>query len=194
MSTTEFAQQALLSAYLDILHKWNKTYNLTSVRARDEMQVKHINDSLAVTPHLHGQRIIDVGTGAGLPGIPLAIMNPDKHFTLLDSSSKKTRFLKQAKQALELENIEIVQSRVEEFQPAQGFDSVISRAFASIDDMLHGAQHLVCANGRFLAMKGVPPTKELQQLPAGFELDTVHTLEVAGLDAERCLVVIKKSA
>lgn len=176
MSANEFEQQALLGAYLDLLHKWNQAYNLTSVRTRDEMQVKHIADSLAVSPYLHGQRLIDVGTGAGLPGIPLAIMHPDKQFTLLDSNSKKTRFLKQAKQQLELQNVEIVHSRVEDYQPEQGFDTVISRAFASICDMLRGSQHLACDNGRFLAMKGVPPTEELQQLPAGFSLDTVHSL------------------
>lgn len=178
--------------YIALLLKWNKAYNLTAITAPDEIASKHIADSLIISPFLKGNEIIDIGTGAGLPGIPLAIVNPDKHFTLLDSNGKKIRFLKHVKQQLGLNNVSPVHSRVENFQAEQCFSSVLSRAFASICDMLRGSEHLVCADGRFLAMKGAKPTEELQQLPAGFALEHIHPLTVTGLNAERCLVEIKK--
>lgn len=184
-------QHSKLNDYVALLQKWGKVYNLTAIIDPDEIAIKHIADSLAVSPFLCGQTIVDVGTGAGLPGIPLAITNPDKQFTLLDSNGKKVRFLKQVIQQLALKNVAAVHSRVEDFQPSVGFDSVISRAFSSIYDMLHTTRHLICADGRFLAMKGMQPSEELQQLPAGFSLECIHGLTVAGLDAERCLVELK---
>jgi 16S rRNA (guanine527-N7)-methyltransferase len=192
VNTLTLEQQSYLENYIALLQKWNKAYNLTAIDTNEAIQTKHIDDSLAIGPFLHGENIIDIGTGAGLPGIPLAIILPDKHFTLLDSNGKKIRFLKQAIQQLGLKNVEAVHSRVEDYQPPEScFSSVISRAFASIYDMLQLSKHLVCADGRFLAMKGVQPNKELQQLPAGFALECIHNLTVAGLDAERCLVEIK---
>ena len=188
----EEAPRQKLAQYLDMLQKWNKIYNLTAITDRQEMLSKHIADSLAAGEWLHGDRIIDVGTGAGLPGIPLAIMHPDKTFCLLDSNGKKVRFLKQAIQQLGLLNVTAAHSRVEDFETEQGFSSVISRAFASIYDMLRGCSHLLCSDGRFLAMKGMQPSEELQQLPAGFLLNAIHALRVPGLNASRCIVEITK--
>lgn len=184
--------QSQIAQYIELLLKWNKAYNLTAITDPAEISSKHIADSLAISPYLMGECIIDIGTGAGLPGIPLAIMHPDKQFTLLDSNGKKIRFLKQVKQQLDLTNVIPVHSRVENFQPEGCYSSVLSRAFASICDMLRASEHLACADGRFLAMKGTSPKEELQQLPAGFTLEQVHILDVPGLNAERCLVEIKK--
>lgn len=184
--------QSQLTDFIELLIKWNKTYNLTAITDPTEIRIKHIADSLAIAPLLHGEQIIDVGTGAGIPGIPLAIVCPEKQFTLLDSNGKKLRFIKQVKQLLALKNITVIHSRVEQYQPNHGYSSVISRAFASICDMLRACQNLACADGRFLAMKGVVPNKELQQLPAGFILERIHNINVDGLAAKRCLIEIKK--
>ncbi|WP_236906304.1 16S rRNA (guanine(527)-N(7))-methyltransferase RsmG, partial [Cronobacter sakazakii] len=135
-------QKAQLVAYVDMLNKWNKAYNLTSVRDPNEMLVRHIMDSIVVEPHLKGTRFIDVGTGPGLPGIPLAIVRPDSHFTLLDSLGKRVRFLRQVQHELKLDNITPVQSRVEAFPAEPPFDGVISRAFASLSDMVNWCHHL----------------------------------------------------
>lgn len=151
-------QREQLVGYVQLLDKWNKAYNLTSVRDPMEMLVKHILDSLVVSPHLVGERFIDVGSGPGLPGIPLAIMHPDKEFVLIDSLGKRIRFLKQVIHDLKINNVLPVQSRVEEFDPESGFDGVLSRAFASMTDMVNWCQHLPKPNaGVFLALKGVRP-------------------------------------
>ncbi|CDH20576.1 16S rRNA (guanine(527)-N(7))-methyltransferase RsmG [Xenorhabdus bovienii] len=187
-------QKQQLVAYVDMLNKWNKAYNLTSVRDPEQMLVRHIMDSIVVNPFLHGTRFIDVGTGPGLPGIPLAIVRPDSHFTLLDSLGKRVRFLRQVQHELGLGNIDPVQSRVEEFIPEPPFDGVISRAFASLQDMLSWCCHLPKpAEGRFYALKGVLPENELTQLPSGITLDTVVSLQVPELDGERHLVVLKSN-
>lgn len=185
------AHQAQLVSLVELLHKWNKAYNLTSVRNPSDMLVKHILDSVVVSPHLDGQRFIDVGTGPGLPGLPLAILNPDKEFFLLDSLGKRIRFIKQVVHELGLKNVTTVQSRVEEFQDNQGFDGVISRAFASLDDMLDWCHHLPHSQGKFYALKGVVPDAELAHLKDGLALDAIHPLVVPQLDGERHLVVIK---
>ena len=187
--STEHQQKLIL--LVELLNKWNKAYNLTSVRDPKDMLVKHIMDSVVVSPHLEGQRFIDVGTGPGLPGLPLAILNPDKEFFLLDSLGKRIRFIKQAAHDLGLKNVTPIQSRVEEFQDNQGFDGVISRAFASLDDMLDWCHHLPHSQGKFYALKGVVPDAELAHLKAGLILDDIHTLVVPELDGERHLVVIK---
>ncbi len=185
-------QKQRLVLYVELLNKWNKAYNLTSVREPGQMLVRHILDSIVVNPHLQGRDFIDVGTGAGLPGIPLAIVRPDARFTLLDSLGKRMRFLRQAQHELGLDNIELVQSRVEEYQPGVPFDGVISRAFASINDMLAWCHHLPAAGqGRFYALKGVVPTDELAALPATFVLEAVIELAVPQLQGERHLVVIR---
>ncbi|MDN0086960.1 16S rRNA (guanine(527)-N(7))-methyltransferase RsmG [Yersinia nurmii] len=185
-------QKQQLIGYVELLHKWNKAYNLTSVRDPEQMLVRHILDSIVVNPHLQGQRFIDVGTGPGLPGIPLAIVRPDSHFTLLDSLGKRVRFLRQVQHELGLTNIEPVQRRVEDFSGEPGFDGVISRAFASLDDMLSWCHHLPAKpEGRFYALKGVRPDDELSTLPQGIELESVIRLQVPELDGERHLVILK---
>lgn len=189
--TISLAHQAQLVSLVELLNKWNKAYNLTSVRDPREMLVKHIMDSVVVSPHLDGNRFIDVGTGPGLPGLPLAILNPDKEFFLLDSLGKRIRFIKQVIHDLGLKNVTPVQSRVEEFQDNQGFDGVISRAFASLDDMLDWCHHLPHSQGKFYALKGVIPDAELAHLKAELALDVIHPLVVPELDGERHLVVIK---
>ncbi|CDL86593.1 16S rRNA (guanine(527)-N(7))-methyltransferase RsmG [Xenorhabdus cabanillasii] len=187
-------QKQQLIAYVDMLNKWNKAYNLTSVREPEQMLVRHIMDSIVVNPFLQGTRFIDVGTGPGLPGIPLAIVRPDSHFALLDSLGKRVRFLRQVQHELGLNNIEPVQSRVEEFIPEVLFDGVISRAFASLQDMLSWCHHLPeTNNGRFYALKGVLPEDELAQLPLGISLDTVVPLQIPELEGQRHLVVLKQN-
>lgn len=183
-------QKQQLIGYVSLLDKWNKAYNLTSVRDPQQMLVRHILDSIVVAPHLKGSRFIDVGTGPGLPGIPLAIVMPEAHFTLLDSLGKRVRFLRQVQHELGLENITPVQSRVEEFPSEPPFDGVISRAFASLEDMVNWCHHLPAPEGRFFALKGVRPDDEIASLPAGYTLDTVVELKVPQLDGERHLVII----
>ncbi|MCZ4059738.1 16S rRNA (guanine(527)-N(7))-methyltransferase RsmG [Pantoea sp. LMR881] len=183
-------QKQQLVAYVMLLDKWNKAYNLTSVRDPQQMLVRHILDSIVVAPHLSGTRFIDVGTGPGLPGIPLAIVMPDAHFTLLDSLGKRVRFLRQVQHELGLENITPVQSRVEEFPSEPPFDGVISRAFASLEDMVNWCHHLPAPEGRFFALKGVRPDDEIATLPAGYKLHSVVALNVPELEGERHLVII----
>lgn len=184
-------QKTQLVQLVELLHKWNKAYNLTSVRDPDAMLVKHILDSLVVSPHLHGERFIDVGTGPGLPGLPLAIINPDKQFVLLDSLGKRINFIRQVIQELGLTNVTPVKSRVEEYRPEVGFDCVLSRAFASLEDMLTWCHHLPSAQGSFLALKGQYPGPELAQLPANIRLVACHELRVPELEGERHLLEFK---
>jgi 16S rRNA (guanine527-N7)-methyltransferase len=178
--------------YLELLQRWNQVFNLTAIRDPKEMVWLHILDSLSINPFLQGERTVDVGTGAGLPGIPLAIINPDKHFVLLDSNSKKTRFLTQAIHALGLKNVEVIHGRCEVFKPLEKFDNIVSRAFSAIAVMLATTEHLLKPGGQFLAMKGVFPEQELQEVPAQFIVTAVHKLEINGLVAERHVVCIKK--
>ncbi|EJK9413917.1 16S rRNA (guanine(527)-N(7))-methyltransferase RsmG [Salmonella enterica] len=186
-------QKTLLVAYVDMLHKWNKAYNLTSVRDPNEMLVRHILDSIVVAPYLQGQRFIDVGTGPGLPGIPLAIVLPDAHFTLLDSLGKRVRFLRQVQHELKLENITPVQSRVEAYPSEPPFDGVISRAFASLNDMVSWCHHLPGEKGRFYALKGQLPGDEIASLPDNFSVESVEKSRVPQLEGERHLVIIKSN-
>jgi len=191
ISLTDQQKQQLVG-YVELLHKWNKAYNLTSVRDPQQMLVRHILDSVVVEPHLQGERFIDVGTGPGLPGIPLAIVRPQSHFTLLDSLGKRVRFLRQVQHELGLTNITPVQSRVEEFPAEPPFDGVISRAFASLEDMLNWCHHLPGPSGRFYALKGVRPDDEITALPAGFTVEKIEALHVPELDGERHLVIIRR--
>ncbi|EJL6408282.1 16S rRNA (guanine(527)-N(7))-methyltransferase RsmG [Vibrio cholerae] len=186
-------QREQLVGYVQLLDKWNKAYNLTSVRDPMEMLVKHILDSLVVSPHLVGECFIDVGTGPGLPGIPLAIMHPDKEFVLLDSLGKRIRFLKQVIHDLKINNVLPVQSRVEEFDPESGFDGVLSRAFASMTDMVNWCQHLPKPNGGvFLALKGVRPDDEITLLPEWCSVTDIKALQVPELEGERHLVILSR--
>lgn len=181
-----------LVAYVQLLDKWNSAYNLTSVRDPEEMLVKHIMDSLVVAPFVTGKRIIDVGTGPGLPGIPLAIALPDKQFYLLDSLGKRIRFLNHVKLQLKLQNFKAIQSRVEDHQPETGYDAVLSRAFASMTDMVNWCQHLPAVDGQFLAMKGALAQEEIAALPNFVKVVGSHPLQVPTLNAERYLVVLEK--
>ena len=174
--------------FLALLIKWNKAYNLTAIRQPEEMARLHILDCLSALPYLQGSRIADIGTGAGLPGIPLAIFAPEKSFTLVDSNAKKTRFIQQAVLELALNNVTVHHARVEQFEPAQKFSTVIMRAFAEIPKIVQLTRHLLDKNGVLLAMKGQKPVQELQQI----ELATrVISLNVPGVEAERCLVCIE---
>lgn len=188
-------QEDALLHYLALLLKWNKVYNLISRRASDNLVALHLLDSLSVLPYISGPRVVDVGSGAGLPGMPLAIMLPDCHFTLLDSNGKKGGFRTQAAIELGLKNVTVVSARAEEFHPEPGFEQVISRAFATIADMLAVAGHLAAPGGRFLAMKGLYPHDELAELaemPPEYRLEAVHTLEVPALGAERHLAIVAR--
>lgn len=177
----------LLLQFIALIEKWNKAYNLTAIRDKEEMARLHILDSLAILPYLHGKRLIDIGTGAGLPGIPLAIYRPDMEFVLLDSNAKKTRFVQQAILELKLKNVSVLHSRVEEYQPAQGFDTVVSRAFASMSEIMKLTSHLLNEQGLLLAMKGQPPVEELAELNQSYR---VVPIVVPHVEAERCLVCI----
>lgn len=190
LSETQLAQ---CIQYVTLLDKWNSAYNLTSVRDPEEMLIKHVLDSLVVAPYLTGQHFIDVGTGPGLPGVLLAIYYPEKQFTLLDSLGKRIRFLNQVKMQLQLQNIHPLQSRVEDHQPLQGYDGVISRAFASLNDMLNWCRHLPTPDGRFFAMKGAAVQEEIAALPDFVKVDAIHPLQVPQLDAQRHLVVLSKA-
>lgn len=185
-------QKNQLVGFVKLLDKWNKAYNLTSVRNPDEMLVKHILDSLVVSKHLHGEKFIDVGTGPGLPGIPLAIANPDKQFVLLDSLGKRITFIKNALRELGITNVTPIQSRVEEYTESL-FDGVLSRAFASLNDMVDWCYHLPNKNGKFYALKGVYDELEVQQIVKRVELVNVLRLSVPELVGERHLVVLQKS-
>ncbi len=183
-------QVDLLLTFVGLIEKWNKAYNLTAIRSRPDIVRLHILDSLAVRPYLKGPRIIDIGTGAGLPGIPLAIFSQENSFTLLDSNSKKTRFVQQAILDLKLENVEVRHARAEQFEPDDNrFDTVICRAFAGIEAIIDYSKHLLTENGILLAMKGQNPKEELNQLNRPF---TVFPIKVPGVDADRCLVQIRK--
>lgn len=181
-----------LVSYLAMLEKWNKAYNLTAIRDVEQMIALHLLDSLATLPYITGENIIDVGTGPGLPGMVLAICYPNKQFTLLDSNGKKTRFLTQVKMELGIQNVTVANERVEK-HPHQGeYDHVISRAFASIQDMINWTLPLPNHTGNFLAMKGVYPSEEIASLPQEVEVVLIEPLNVPNVQAERHMVVMAR--
>ena len=180
----------MLMQYVTELMNWNRVYNLTSVRKPADIVTRHVLDSLTVLPHLHGDRILDIGTGAGLPGIPLAIACPEREFVLLDSSSKKLRFVRQTLGILGLDNITLEDARVEEYQPERLFDTITCRAFSDLPDFYRYAARLCNAEGRMLAMKGVYPMTEVECLEDKAVIDDIVALKVPGLDAERHLVIM----
>jgi len=183
----------LLIQYVELLNKWNKAYNLTSVRDPSEMLIKHIMDSLMVGGVLKGEHFIDVGTGPGLPGIPLAILYPERSFVLLDSLGKRITFLRQVVFQLKLTNVTPVKTRVEDYQGEQPFDGVLSRAFSSLNDMVSWCQHLITTEqGRFFALKGQYPQDEITQLPENITLVDSHKITVPELVGERHVLVLKK--
>jgi 16S rRNA (guanine527-N7)-methyltransferase len=181
-----------MERHLQLIEKWNRVHNLTAVREPEQMVTLHALDSLSLLPHLaDAVTIVDVGTGAGFPGIPLAIAKPELRVTLLDSSHKKCAFLEQARAELGLSNVTVACERVEQWKPPQGFDAVVSRAFADLGDFIAQAGHLAAPGGRFLAMKGVYPYEEIARLPASHRVAAVVELNVPSLDAKRHLVVIE---
>ena len=186
-------QQKLIH-YIQLIARWNKTFNLTAIRDVEEMVSKHLLDSLAVQPYVEANNILDVGSGAGLPGIPFAITSPDKHFVLLDCNGKKTRFLTQAKIDLKLDNVEVIHQRVEDYQPIVDghriyFDVITARAYATTTDILNSTAHLQDGGTSILVMQG----KLDEQIDGQkYQLIESHTLDVYGLDAERHLLEIKK--
>ena len=180
-----------LLAYISLLHKWSKTYNLTAIKDPIDLVSLHLLDSLAILPHLVGDRFIDVGSGAGLPGIPLAIMRPKDHFVLLDSNGKKTRFLFQVRTQLKLTNTTEVNTRAEGYTPQSKFDAVLTRAFSDLPKMLQNCHHLIKENGLFLAMKGKWPQREIDQIPDGYSLLSTDKLCIPGVEGDRHLIKIK---
>lgn len=185
------AVQRKLLDYVLLLDKWNKVYSLTAVRDPERMIGLHLLDCLAILPHIHASRVLDVGSGGGMPGIILAICFPDWQVTMIDSNSKKTGFLQQAAIDLQLKNVTVVTSRVEQYRPAQLFDLITSRAFADLGDFVAWSQHLLAQDGCYAAMKGVDPQDEIARLPAGFVASDVIPLQVPGLGAERHLVKVR---
>lgn len=183
--------QTRLLQYLALLHKWNRVHNLTAVREPKKMVPQHILDCLAVLPYVDGKRLVDVGSGGGLPGIPLALACPQLEVILLDSNHKKTVFLQQAVIDLQLTNVSVVCARVEDFKPQQPFDLVISRAFSDLGEFARLTRHLCAPGGALLAMKGLHPYEEIAQLPAGVSVEKTLSLEVPGLGAARHLVVMR---
>ncbi len=190
LSLPSGAQERLLD-YLALLLRWNAAYNLTAVRDPAQMVTRHLLDSLAVAPYVEGATLADLGTGPGLPGIPLAIAAPQREVTLVDSNGKKVRFLREAVRALHLANARAVEARVEALEGQ--YDCITARAFARLAEMLAWGGHLLAAQGRWLALKGRYPDDELAELPAPFRLEAVHALRVPGLDAERHLVVLRRA-
>lgn len=190
-SLTE-SQLKKLVGYINLLEKWNGTFNLTAIKIPEQMVSHHLMDSLVVGHYLSSEQksILDVGSGAGLPGIPLSILFPEKSFTLLDSNGKKTRFIKQTIIELDLQNCEVVNERVENFQPEKAFDVVISRAFSQTADFINGTSHLLKPKGQFYAMKGVYPAEEIKLLPQKARILALEALEVPFLEEQRHLLIV----
>ncbi|AOU99417.1 hypothetical protein BI364_17115 [Acidihalobacter yilgarnensis] len=179
---------AMQQRYLALMVRWNRVHNLTAIQGDKALVSHHLLDSLSIQRNLHGRSILDVGSGAGLPGIPLAIYQPDRRFTLLDASAKRVRFQRQCLLELALNNVCAVHERIERYSPAEGFDTVVSRAFSTLADFALAARHTLAPDGHLLAMKGRYPADELEALPRGVRVHAVHALQVPGLDAQRHLV------
>lgn len=184
-------QEKKLQAYLQLLQTWNRVYNLTAIVAPREMIYLHLIDSLIIYPFLQGNRCLDVGTGAGLPGIPLAILDPEKKWTLVDKNSKKTRFLTQVIAELQLPNVETCHYRSENFQVKDGFDSILARALGTISMFVETTAHLLAKDGCFLALKGKFPHEEIALLPSNVIVEKVTKLTIKGIDIERHLVCLR---
>ncbi len=182
-------QQKML-AYLQLMLKWNKAYNLTAIRELDSMIIRHLLDSLSILPYIDAGPVLDVGTGAGLPGVPLALCLPDYQFVLLDSNGKKTRFLTQVKIELGIENVEVIHARIEQFQAAEPFAIITCRAFAALNTILDRTQHLVTSDTRVMAMKG---KEQMPELAEGYCQRATHNLQVPWLDEERHLIEITRA-
>jgi len=187
-------QIAKLERYLDLLEKWNRVYNLTAIRDRERMVTHHLLDSAAILPHVKRPRVLDVGSGAGLPGIPLAIANAELRVTLLDSNHKKTAFLRQAVAELGLANATVEVERVESWRTSARFETIVSRAFSGLGEFVAASGRLLAPGGIMAAMKGVHPGEEIERMPRGFQVVKVVKLAVPELDAERHLVIVAPHA
>ncbi len=181
--------QNQLICYVELLHKWNKVYNLTAVRHKKALVSVHILDSLAIIPYIQGDRVLDVGTGAGLPGIVLALCFPEKQFVLIDSNSKKTRFINQAVTELKISNVSVEHIRVESFQTESSFDQIVSRAYTNLQEFIQSTCHLAHHNTEYLGMKGHVPQDEIAEIIADFEVNPI-TLDVPNVEGQRHLIVM----
>lgn len=186
-------QLQALQRLLDALNDWNQRMNLTAIRDPQQQVSKHLLDSLSLQPWLRGTLIADIGTGAGFPGLPLALVNPDKQFVLIDSVNKKLKFVEHAAQAMGLTNVTVLHTRAQDLKPEQRFDCVLSRAVGSIENFVKWCGHLCASGGRLLAMKGRYPEEELKALPSGWKVAAVHELKIPGLDEQRHVVEICRS-
>lgn len=182
------AQSSALLRLITELREWNERFNLTAITEPVDIVRKHLLDSLAAQPHLRGTRIADVGTGAGFPGLPLAVINPGRQFALIEATGKKARFVRHAANVMGLANVEVIPARTEDWRGPAPFDRVLARALGKLADFVRVAGHLCAPRGRMLAMKGRRPESEIQDLPAGWKAVAVHDIRVPGLDAERCIV------
>lgn len=191
---TNYEVRQKILRYIELMIKWNRAYNLTSVRDPKQIIARHIMDSLSILPYIKGDLILDVGSGAGLPGIPLALLNLQKDVVLLDSNNKKAQFLHYIKADLELDNVEVHQERVEDFDPGYRFDVIVARAFSSIGKILTMSQHLCSKTGQFLLMKGIYPEAEMSEITDEFKVADVHNLKIFDIDGERTLVCIEPSS
>lgn len=189
--TLDKAATENLLAYIALLAKWNKVYSLTAIDDPQRMVSHHLLDCLAIAPYVYGSRILDIGSGAGLPGIPLATIMPEKSFVLLDSNGKKTRFLVQAVAELELKNIEVVNARVEKYASATPFDTITARAFSRMEQMLDQSAQLCARGGRYLFMKGREPAQEIAEISPKFSITGTHLLAVPGVEGQRRLIIVK---
>lgn len=188
----EAAAQEKLLIFLNLMQTWNRVYNLTTITEPRDMVYLHLVDSLVVQPYLHGKKMLDIGTGAGLPGIPLAIINPQRQWVLLDKNNKKIRFLTQVIAELGLHNVKAVHERGQDFQPELCFDSILSRAFGTLKMFVETTQHLLCEQGVLIAMKGKHPQEELNTLPDLFKVKNISRLEINGINVERHIVCLTK--
>lgn len=186
-------QATSLMRLLTELGEWNTRFNLTAIREPVDMVDKHLLDSLSIQPHLHGRRIADIGTGAGFPGLPLAVVNPRRAFTLIEATGKKVQFVRHAIEALAIGNTEVIQARSETWRPRAPFECVIARALGKLADFIRVAGHLCARDGRMLAMKGRHPTAEIEDLPRGWRVRATHDLKVPGLAAARCVVELERA-
>jgi len=189
----ERAGRKKLLDFTELLEKWNRVYNLTGIRGTDQIVTGHLLDCLAIVRYVEGADALDVGSGAGFPGIPLAIARPEMRVTLLDSNQKKAAFLREAVSELMLDNATVICERVESWQPQEKFDLIVSRAFADLGDMIRLSRHLLAHGGAFAAMKGVLPKEEMENLPQGYRVHKVQRLSVPGLEAERHLILMERA-